>query len=268
VREEFLEATVPTTISFGVATYPEHGQTAASLLRAADDALYGAKDSGRNRTVLHSAALAALPARDVKRDIEGERFLAVMLELAEAVDLRFSASARHSETVGRYALMMAQALGLPEPQARRVRLAGILHDIGKVGIPDAILQKPAALTDEEFTIIRTHPGLGHQMLEHPSLDDIRAWVYAHHERPDGRGYPLGLAGDAIPLEAQILAVADAYEAMTSDRAYRTSIGYDAARAELQRHAGTQFAPRVVGAFLDMLEREATQAETTLQTQAV
>ena len=252
--------------ALGSHVYPQHGQTAASLLRAADDALYSAKESGRNRTVLSSTALGDLPPRDAKRDIEGERFLAVMLDLAEAVDLRFSSSARHSETVGRYALMMAEALGMTEQRARRVRLAGMLHDIGKVGIPDAILQKPGALTDEEFATIKTHPGLGAQMLEHPSLTDLRAWVYSHHERPDGRGYPLGLTGEAIDLEAQILAVADAYEAMTSDRAYRPSIGYEAARAELRRHAGTQFDPRVVKAFLDVLEREANRAETTLHPQ--
>ncbi len=263
LHEEFMGASVPTTISFGIATYPQHGQTAASLLRAADDALYAAKESGRNRTVLHSPGLADMLPRDDKRDIQGERFLAVMLDLAEAVDLRFSGSARHSETVGRYAEMMAQALGLAAQRVRRVRLAGMLHDIGKVGVPDAILQKPGALTDEEFAIIKTHPELGAHILEHGSLTDVRAWVKAHHERPDGRGYPLGLADNALALEPQILAVADAYEAMTSDRAYRPSIGHDAARAELQRHAGTQFDPRVVKAFLDVLQQESNRAEATL-----
>jgi diguanylate cyclase (GGDEF)-like protein/putative nucleotidyltransferase with HDIG domain len=264
LRQEFADASVPTTISFGIAAYPHDGQTAASLLRAADAALYAAKESGPDRTVLHNPALAGTAARDGQRDIERERFLAVMLELAETIDLRFSGSARHSETVGRYALMMAQELGMTDQGAQRVRLAGMLHDIGKVGIPDAILQKPGALTDEEYTIIKTHPELGAQILEHNSLDDIRAWVYAHHERPDGRGYPLGLAADEIPLEAQILAVADAYEAMTSDRAYRGSIGHDAASAELERHAGTQFDGHVVQAFLDVLRREATEAENTLR----
>lgn len=261
--EEFVNASVPTTISFGLASYPQHGQTAASLLRAADDALYAAKESGRNRTVLHSPSLGEMAVRDGTRDIEGERFLAVMLELAETVDLRFSGSARHSETVGRYALMMAEALGMSDQRARRMRLAGMLHDIGKVAISDAILQKPGTLTEEEFTTIKAHPGLGAQILEHDSLSDIRAWVQAHHERPDGRGYPLGLAGDDLALEAQILAVADAYEAMTSDRAYRGSIGHDAARAELQRHAGTQFDPHVVAAFLDVLQRESDCATATL-----
>lgn len=260
VREEFVGESVPITISFGVACYPQHGETGASLLRAADEALYAAKDSGRNRTVRHSPALRELMRdSDGARDIEGERFVAVVLDLAEAVDLRFSGSARHSETVGRYAEMMARELGLPERHVSRVRLAGMLHDIGKVGVPDSILRKPGALTEQEMAIVRRHPELGAQILEHPSLADVREWVAAHHERPDGRGYPLGLAGEELPLEARILAVADAYEAMTSDRSYRDSIGRRAAQAELERCAGEQFDERVVRALLATLEREAERS---------
>jgi putative nucleotidyltransferase with HDIG domain len=264
LRDEFAEDSVPITISFGLATYPMHGETAASLLRAADEALYAAKDSGRNRTVRHSPLL-----RDLSRsagatgDIEGERFLAVMLDLAEAVDLRFSGSARHSETVGRYSELMARELGLSERRVSRVRLAGLLHDIGKVGVPDAILRKPGSLTEEELVVIRRHPELGVQILEHPSLTDVRAWVGAHHERPDGLGYPLGVSGEDLPLEARIVAVADAYEAMTSDRAYRDSIGHAGARAELRRCAGSQFDRHVVKAFLATLQRESDRAEVEL-----
>jgi diguanylate cyclase (GGDEF)-like protein/putative nucleotidyltransferase with HDIG domain len=264
MREEFLKDTVPITISFGVASYPQTGETAGSLLRATDEALQAAKDSGRDRTVLHSPALREAALLDGGyRDVAGERFVAVVLDLAEAVDLRFSGSARHSETVGRYAAMMARELGLSEEQVERVRIAGMLHDVGKVGVPDSILRKPAKLTDEEFEIIKRHPELGAQILEHPSLADVREWVGAHHERPDGHGYPLGLAGDAVPPQARILAVADAYEAMTSDRSYRASIGPAAARAELERCAGTQFDDRVVDAFIAVLERESKSVERVL-----
>jgi diguanylate cyclase (GGDEF)-like protein len=266
VREEFAGDTVPITMSFGIASFGEHGETAASLIRAADEALYGAKESGRNGTMIHSAALRGALAGG-ERDVEGERFTAVMLDLAEAMDVRFSGSARHSETVGRYAEMTARALGLPEGRVARVRLAGMLHDIGKVGVPEAILQKPGALSEEEAGIVRRHPELGAQILEHPCLEDVRGWVGAHHERPDGRGYPLGLAGDEIPLEAGILAVADAYEAMTSDRAYRSSIGHAAARAELRRYAGSQFDGLVVEAFLGCLERESERAQELLSSPA-
>jgi putative nucleotidyltransferase with HDIG domain len=196
-------------------------------------------------------------------DIEGERFLAVMLDLAEAVDLRFSGSARHSETVGRYAEMMAHELGLSDRHVSRVRLAGMLHDIGKIGVPDEILRKPGRLTEQELLVIRRHPELGVQILEHPSLADVRVWVGAHHERPDGLGYPLGISGDEVPLEAQIVAVADAYEAMTSDRSYRDSIGHSNAQAELRRCAGSQFDTGVVEAFLATLRRESERAQASL-----
>jgi putative nucleotidyltransferase with HDIG domain len=260
LRDEFAQDPIALTISFGLAIYPQHGETAASLLRAADQALYAAKDSGRNRTVRHSPALRELPgASSDGRDVEGERFIVVVLDLAEAVDLRFSGSARHSETVGRYAEMMARELGLPEQRVSRVRLAGILHDIGKVGVPNNILRKPGKLTVAEFEAIKRHPELGAQIIEHPSLTDVREWVAAHHEWPDGRGYPLGLSGDELVLEARIVAVADAYEAMTSDRPYRDSIGYDAALAELRRCAGTQFDPLVVEALIAALRREAKRA---------
>jgi diguanylate cyclase (GGDEF)-like protein/putative nucleotidyltransferase with HDIG domain len=260
VRDAFAGDLVPLTISFGIATHPAHGETAGALLRAADEALYGAKESGRNRTVIHSSELREILRADgSRRDIEGERYLAVILDLAEAVDVRFSGSARHSETVGRYAEMMARELRLPEHSVGRVRLGGILHDVGKVSVPDAILRKPGRLTEEEWEIVRRHPELGAQILEHENLADVRAWVGAHHERPDGNGYPLGLKGAELPLEARILAVADAYEAMTSDRTYRAAIGHEAARRELERCTGTQFDRDVVQAFLSVIAREASRA---------
>jgi len=263
LREEFARDPTPLTISFGLSTYPEHGETAASLIHAADEALYAAKESGRNQTVLHSQTLRAeLRTPDDVRDIGGERFVMAVLEMAEAVDLRFSGSARHSETVGRYAEMTARELGLPEHRVSRIRLAGILHDIGKAGVPNSILHKPGPLTEEEYEQIKRHPQLGAQMIEHISLSDVREWVAAHHERPDGLGYPLALHAGQIPLEARIVAVADAYEAMSSDRPYRDSIGYEAALAELRHCAGTQFDARVVHAFIAALSREATRAAGT------
>ncbi len=265
LSRQFPAGAIRVTISFGVANYPQHGETAGALLRGADEALYAAKQNGRDRSVLHGPALGDGQRQrgGQPRDIAAERFLAVVLDLAETVDLRFSGSARHSETVGRYAAMMAQELGLLGERIERVRLAGMLHDVGKIGVPDSILNKPGKLTDEELQIIKRHPELGAQILEHPSLTDIRTWVGAHHERPDGHGYPHGLSGDSLPLEARILAVADAYEAMTSDRPYRPSIGPIAARAELERCAGTQFDQHVVDAMIAVLERDSQHIEATL-----
>src|SRR6185312_5121966 len=168
LRDAFADASIPITISFGIASHPGHAETAASLVRAADEALYGAKQSGRNRSVIHSVALRDLvgprEGRE-QRDVEAERYLSVVLDLAEAVDVRFSGGARHSETVGRYAELMARELGLSERRVGRVRLAGLLHDVGKVGVPDAILLKPGPLTEEERKVIFRHPELGAQILE-------------------------------------------------------------------------------------------------------
>jgi diguanylate cyclase (GGDEF)-like protein/putative nucleotidyltransferase with HDIG domain len=256
VSVAFAESEAPVTISFGIAQFPDQGETAASLLRAADEALYCAKEEGRNRTVRRGDAGATLARRSrASASIGAERYIGLMLELAEAADLRFSGSARHSETVGRYAEMMAKELGLSEQRVSQVRLAGLLHDIGKIAIPAAILDKPGVLTDGEYEIAKRHPELGAELLSHPALSEVRGWVATHHERPDGRGYPFGLAGQAIAIEARIVAVADAYEAMTSDRVYRSSIGHAAAREELERHSGTQFDRRVVEAFITVLDRD-------------
>ena len=131
----------------------------------------------------------------------------------------------------------------------RVRLAGLLHDLGKIGVADTILQKPGALSEAEWNEMRKHPELGARIFSGANLDDLSAWVLAHHERPDGRGYPSGLAGDEIPLEARILAVADSFEAMTSDRVYRKGMPVEDALAELRACAGTQFDGEVVEAFI-------------------
>lgn len=262
--DEFADDSVALTISFGIAAFPQHGETASALLGTADEALYAAKHGGRNMTVIHSEALRdTAHTRSGSRDIAAERFLAVVLDLAEAVDLRFSGSARHSETVGRYSELIARELGFSEQHAARVRLAGMLHDVGKVGVPDEILNKPDRLTSEEFDVIKRHPQLGAQILEHASLADVRLWVAAHHERPDGAGYPLGTRGQEIPIEARIVAVGDAYEAMTSNRAYRSGLTHTAARQELRRCAGAQFDPDVVDALVSLLERESSRAVEAL-----
>ena len=172
--------------------------------------------------------------------------------LAETLDLRDVGTARHSQTVGRYAECIARELGLADDRVERIRAAGVLHDIGKLGVADAVLKKPGPLTDEEWVEMRRHPELGARILDHANLRDISGWVRAHHERIDGLGYPRGSAGDAIPLEARILAVADAYEAMTADRAYRAAMSHGEAQAELRAGSGTQFDPQVVEAFLAVL----------------
>jgi diguanylate cyclase (GGDEF)-like protein len=181
------------------------------------------------------------------------RLAAVML-LAETLDLRDVGTAEHSRIVGTFAKYTAVALGLSPRHVERIHAAGVLHDLGKLGIADAILHKPGALDDAEWKEIVRHPEIGARILEHAGLGDIASWVRAHHERIDGGGYPKGISGQQIPLEARILAVADAYEAMIADRPYRAGVSGAAACAELIRCSGTQFDPAVVDAFLAALER--------------
>jgi diguanylate cyclase (GGDEF)-like protein len=254
VERDFADHPVPLTFSFGVATYPEHGRDADAVIEAADQALYAAKALGRNRSVIFNREISAVFAPEPGGRGVDETHLATLLSLAEALDLRDTGTAAHSRTVGRYCGLIAKELELPAERAKRIEVAGVLHDIGKIGLPDAILQKPGRLGRNELAEIRTHPEIGGQVLSGRGLEDLRGWVLTHHERPDGKGYPAGLTDADIPLEAKILAVADAYEAMTADRVYRERLGAKAARSELLRCAGSQFDERVVAAFLAVLEQ--------------
>jgi len=175
--------------------------------------------------------------------------LATLLNLAEALDVRDSGSTTHCQRVGRYAELIARELGLPPQAVERVRIAGILHDVGCVGVPDELFSKEGPLSEEELHRVRSHPETGARMLETTEFGDIGEWIQFHHERPDGTGYPAHRAAGDVPLEAAILGVADAYEAMTAKRSYRAALDPYAASDELRRGAGRQFDERVVEALL-------------------
>jgi two-component system cell cycle response regulator len=251
-HRSFVDDAIGVTFSFGVATAPGHATDGLTLLRAADSATATAKSLGGDRTVIYSDEVARMLA-EMGGHASGELQLATVIALAEALDIRDTGTGQHSHTVGRYAELMARELGLDEERVERVRLAGVLHDIGKIGISDRVLSKAGPLDPDEWQEMHTHPEIGARLLSRQEFDDLRAWILAHHERPDGRGYPRGLKGDEISLEARILAVADAYEAMTADRVYRPALGEEAARAELEAGAGTQFDARVVAALLSSLD---------------
>ena len=237
------------TISFGISTHPLHGQSADGLLRTADQALYAAKRLGRNRSVISSAEVPGILAHGAPgANSETHVELAALVNLAEALDVRDSGSATHCRRVGRFAELTARELGLPPEAVERIRLAGILHDVGRVAMPDSVVAKQGPLTDEEWAWVRAHPAIGARLVETTEYDDIRSWILFHHERPDGNGYPEGRRED-VPLEAAIIAVADAYEAMTSDRPYRSALAPEQASDELRREAGRQFHPDVVEALL-------------------
>ncbi len=176
----------------------------------------------------------------------------VLISLAQALDLRDTGTFSHSSTVGMLAEALARAAGLPLDRTRSVGLAGVLHDIGKVSVTDAVLRKPGALDDAEWDEMRAHAQQGADIVAAAGLDEIAGWISMHHERLDGSGYPRGLAGDAIPVEARILAIADAYEAMTSDRPYRRARTAREAFAELRRDARGRLDPVLVGLFHDVV----------------
>jgi diguanylate cyclase (GGDEF)-like protein len=257
VRETFMYEPYDLTISLGVATFPLHGTSAEALVALADDALYAAKALGRDRSVVWG--------EDLDRDVveatgtatpRGERHSSTMRALAEVIDERERGNGAHSQTVARYAGAIARELGLSTESIERVRFGGIVHDVGKVGVADTVLRKPGWLSAEDWIEMRRHPEIGARILSGASLTDVSEWVLAHHERPDGSGYPAGLSGPEIPVEARILAVADAYEAMTAHRVYRAALTAEEARTELARCAGTQFDKRVVEAFLRVLDAPA------------
>ena len=231
IREVFAGDEVPLSISFGIATFPVHAADGPGVLRAADQALYSAKEKGRDRSVVFSeqASKSLEGARQRLAD-SSEMQLATVVGLAEALDIRDTGTGEHSRTVARYAGMMARRMGFAGQRVERIELAGLLHDVGKIGISDSVLTKPGPLDDEEWKQMRTHPQIGARLLGRPELADLRGWIVAHHERPDGKGYPFGLSHGDIPLEARILSVADAYEAMTADRVYKRAMAAEAARA--------------------------------------
>jgi two-component system cell cycle response regulator len=257
VRETFMYEPYELTISLGVATFPLHGSTAEELLAQADDALYAAKTLGRDRSVVWGEKLDddVLEATGLQTP-RTQRHASTLRALAEVVDQRergAAGSGAHSQAVARYAGAIARELGLEPDSIERVQFGGIVHDVGKLGVADSVLRKPGWLSAEDWIEMRRHPEVGARILSGAALGDVSEWVLAHHERPDGSGYPAGLAGSSIPLEARILAVADAYEAMTAHRVYRAAMTPSQAREELVRCSGTQFDSRVVEAFLRVLD---------------
>ncbi len=244
----------PVTVSAGLATFPVQGHGRDELIRLADSALYWAKEHGKNRVRLYRPDVVELA--ELKRLAAGPdkaaRYRAAA-SLAKAVDARDTYTGSHSERVSDLAARVASRVGLDPEHVELTRLAGSLHDLGKLAIPEEILRKAGTLTDSERLVLERHPQIGFRMLDSLGVDPVADLVLHHHERWDGAGYPDGLRGDKIPLGARIIFVVDAYDAMTSDRVYRPKRSSGAALVELERCAGTQFDPGIVAAFRAEIE---------------
>ena len=242
---------VPVTISVGAAMVAHGDGSAEHALEFADRALYAAKRNGRNRL----RRFSQLDTADLRA--EQPECLHIAEALAISSDLREGNLAAHSRQVAELSAAIARRLGRSEEDVLRVQLAGWLHDVGKIAVPDSILAKPGPLTDAEWQIMRTHPAVGADLLRHfPELAPACPAVRHHHERFDGAGYPDRLAGEQIPLDARIVAAADAYSAMTADRSYHTARSVPEAIEELRRCAGSHFDPAVVAALVAELLQSA------------
>jgi HD-GYP domain-containing protein (c-di-GMP phosphodiesterase class II) len=285
-------ATARLSLSAGVACFPDDGSTADELVRIADTALYSAKWAARTRDVVEEAyAVESLaPPAEALREMQTGADSSAISSLATALrelgvpevlaDLNLRTIAAlgtsaeikdpcirgHQQRTSGWAATVAEQMGLSSDRVWSTRFAGLLHDLGKAGISKRILNKPGKLTEEEFAEIKEHPPLGSMMIvsEVEALQQLVPIVRHHHERFDGNGYPDRLAGQEIPLEARILGVVDAFDAMTHDRPYRSALSREKAIAELERGAGTQFDPAVVETFLALVKRRSEEMAAPAQ----
>jgi len=238
------------TVSVGIATYPSHADDVADL----DSALYWAKLHGKNRFCAYSASVAEAQApAELERRIERQARLRAAENLIRVVDAKDEYTGAHSERVALLVESIARQLELEDELVQQLKLAGRLHDLGKIAIPDRVLQKPGELTPHEARQLAHHPQLGASLLDGMDIRPVDVWIKHHHEHWDGSGYPLGLAGEEIPFGSRLILVADAYDAITTDRSYRDAAGPEQALQELRKNAGSQFDPAVVAALEAHLE---------------
>jgi len=211
----------------------------------------------------HTCEHCFLSARKLLANMDNDPYEPLVESLAEALDLRERETGLHSKRVAAHTLLLARHFYHQNSDLREIYWGSLLHDIGKIGVPDAVLLKPGKLTSEEWSVMRQHPRNGHSILQHlPYLSMAADIVLCHEERYDGSGYPAGLKANEIPLPARLFAVIDTLDAMTFDRPYRRALPFAAAKAEILRMAGTQFDPMAVASFLQ--EEEKLREMTALE----
>jgi diguanylate cyclase (GGDEF)-like protein/putative nucleotidyltransferase with HDIG domain len=243
---------VPISLSIGVSAYPRHGSDLNELIAYADANLYAAKQKGG-----HTVSSAISSGEDGVVD----HGFGVLDSLITAISEKDHYTRRHSEEVASHAVHMAEALGLSDRMIRAIRMAGLLHDVGKTGIPASLLLRPGPLTAEEDSLVRRHVEIGLALIRDvPELEAVLEAVGAHHERMDGSGYPRGLQGRDIPLAGRVLAIADTYSAMTTRRPHHRAKTSEEACEEIRKVAGSQLDPRVVEVFLSLFDPTPNVAE--------
>jgi diguanylate cyclase (GGDEF)-like protein len=251
------------SLSVGVASFPDQAGTAQSLVVNARSALEWAGRHGGDRTFLYHADTAEILRAQERADGAGdETLLTTVAALAAAIDARHPSTVHHSENVGRVAALIAAEVGLAPDRVEDVRVAGMLHDVGKIGVREDIVIKPEPLSDAEREELRRHPEIGERMLSGSRLAPLRPWVLHHHERMDGRGYPAGLAGEAIPLEARILAVANAFDRLLSGGPARFPLPVADVMDELERRSGRELDPAAVAALRALVGRGAADVPSS------
>jgi diguanylate cyclase (GGDEF)-like protein/putative nucleotidyltransferase with HDIG domain len=255
IAEEMEKRAIAVTCSIGLASYPSDGMLSGELVDVADTALYNAKRTGGNRIFLSSKILSKPPDDGgISGIVTRPGSLSEVYDIASAVEAKDPYTYGHSKKVNIYAVALAEAIGLSPDEVSTLSAAALLHDIGKVGIPDKVLNKKGKLSKEDWETIKAHPKLGANIISNvPRLAPAVNSILYHHERWDGSGYPEGLKGEEIPIEARILAIADSFEAMTSARPYRPALSLEEVVTELREGAGLQFDPKLVEVFIDIVE---------------
>ena len=228
-------------------------ENAKELFHQARRAAFYAKENGKNRIEIYEKNIEV---KDQNNEKGYNQISPTIFALMAAVDAKDSFTFEHSENVSEYAVKLAEKLKLPEKDIQTVKVAGLLHDIGKIGIPESILKKNGKLTDEEYAMMKTHVEKSVEMIRFlPNMDYVIPAVVSHHERYDGKGYPNGIKGKDIPVLGRILAVCDSFDAMISRRAYKEALSVEYAVGELERGKGTQFDPEAAQAFIEMVEED-------------
>jgi len=245
----------PFTMSVGITTHPTDSSNLEVLLQKANLAVHSSKQSGGNICSIYGREMEQAASAGMEEYFEMKGLLDSVLAFARAIDTKDSYTGEHSDLVAKYSLLIADKLDISEKDKIKLRIGALLHDSGKLGIPDSIINKTSRLTEEEYEIIKRHPLLGEDIIKGITRDEnVVTCVRSHHERWDGKGYPDGISGEDIPLYARIVSIADAFHAMTSQRPYRDALTLGQALEEIEKSKGTQFDPYLAELFIDQVSR--------------